>query len=208
MIDGSTVCKSGNLPVDMKHAARQTQRLHMVQGICHGLTFCPQCQLFLAVIGTTPFLFQLQTFGNQIWSQRFVFIIRILLLELVDMITFGLKLLSFQGCQVSTQVDIIKVIPVFCKSETSGHRRLYVRFHPHAYPQHTQFCPHLFSILYQCFKNWFHISSSDGHHVGQFFSRIETQQQVIIHHGIFSLVQENPTTQIGKRQVAITTQTA
>ena len=36
----------------MKHAARQTQRLHMVQGICHGLTFCPQCQLFLAVIGS------------------------------------------------------------------------------------------------------------------------------------------------------------
>lgn len=122
VIDRSAEGESHNLMVYADGTAYQSQFVVMVQGIDYGAAFV--VQIFFVVIlpvSFVPFAFELQAFGYEFRGDRDVFV-RIFFIEVVDMITFCLVFLPFQGCQVFTQVDIIEIIPFGNVEESSGDR--------------------------------------------------------------------------------------
>lgn len=83
-------------------------------------TFVAGSFLLVTIIHFAPFGFQIETFLNTVWSDWRIFIVGISIAESVDVISFSLELLAFQCGKITSQIDIIGIVPIFRKDELSG----------------------------------------------------------------------------------------
>ena len=122
VVDRGAEGESDNLMVYANGPPYKSQFVVMVQGINDGTAFVVQI-LFVVIfpVCLEPFAFELEAFGDQFRCDRDIFV-RIFLIEIVDMVAFRLVFLSFQGCQVFTQVDVIEIIPFGNVEESAGDR--------------------------------------------------------------------------------------
>ena len=209
LVDRCPKSKGHNLILHIKHSSNHVQLLQMLQGSRHGATLVLQGLILRTIVRPAPLSLQLQTCGNQIGSQRFICIIRIITPELIQMISFGLKLFPFQCRQVGTQINVISIIPVGYKIKPI--RESFFQFCTHigTYTQQTERSALTFCIFHQRLNHRTNITSfTYRHHIGQLSVCIETKQQKAIHFRNLRLIQETPAVQVHKRQITITPWTA
>ena len=119
LVDGHSESEGGNFAVYMQDASGQSQFFKIVEGVDQCATFVARSFMLVAIVGLTPFGFQVQTFLDAVGSDGSIFVI-IGAFEFVDMIPFGLEFLSGKRGEVCTQIEVIGIVPVCCELEFSG----------------------------------------------------------------------------------------
>ena len=105
LVDGHSESEGGNFAVYMQDASGQSQFFKIVEGVDQCATFVARSFMLVAVVGLTPFGFQVQTFLDAVGSDGSIFVI-IGAFEFVDMIPFGLEFLSGKRGEVCTQIEV------------------------------------------------------------------------------------------------------
>ena len=120
VVDRGAEGESDNFVVYANGSSNKSQFVVMVQGVEDGAAFVVQILLVIIFpVGFVPFAFELEALGNQFGCDRDIFVIKFLI-EVVDMIAFRLVFLSFQACQVFTQIDVIEIISFGNVEKSSG----------------------------------------------------------------------------------------
>ena len=187
LVDGHSESEGGNFAVYMQDASGQSQFFKIVEGVDQCATFVARSFMLVAVVGLTPFSFQVQTFLDAVGSDGSIFVI-IGAFEFVDMIPFGLEFLSGKRGEVCTQIEVIGIVPVCCELEFSGHEGFQFRAHARTYSQQAERFPFPVCVFDQCVQYFCQISVTYRHHVHQFIVCPEFQQEEAVHDGKLCIV--------------------
>ena len=178
----------------------------MAERILHGATFITQ--LFGIRIGQIvpiPFGFQLQTTGCQIGGYLLIHIVRITLLEIIDMIPLGLELPTSECSQILPQINVIVIVSFGNIEELTRESLFQQGLRIGRDPQHTEWMAVGQRIGFYQFDSPMQITLTHRHHIGKpcLLLDPETDQQETIDYGKFAVVQKTPAAHIGKRKVTI-----
>ena len=73
LVDGHSESEGGNFAVYMQDASGQSQFFKIVEGVDQCATFVARSFMLVAVVGLTPFGFQVQTFLDAVGSDGSIF---------------------------------------------------------------------------------------------------------------------------------------
>ena len=112
--DRTAESKGYQLPINPYRTTNGTNLIPQIEDTCHRTKFFREFfRIFVILLcDSPPVFFYSDTLRYHLLCKRTILIVRIALTELITMISFALKFLTRQCCQLFTGVDVIKMVAI------------------------------------------------------------------------------------------------